>query len=124
MNFIDNNDLDSMEGCYNYLGEFLNKNGADSTKWGCLTKLYSNLNLQIKSNAKLLTKMCKQSQKFEKALELIEELTVWKDVNKELPSIKNGYIDDLVLIAVKNKNKEDGIYLYDVCFFDDNSRRC
>lgn len=43
------------------------------------------------------------------------------DVNKELPSCENGYIDDYVIICVKNKNKEDGIILYDICNFDGES---
>jgi hypothetical protein len=42
----------------------------------------------------------------------------WISVKKSLPSVKNGYVDTLVLIRVKNKNKEDGIYLKDVCAFD------
>ena len=39
-------------------------------------------------------------------------------INKELPSCENGYIDELVIVCVKNKNKEDGIYLYDIAAFD------
>lgn len=42
----------------------------------------------------------------------------WISVEKELPSTKNGYVDCAVLVAVKNKNKEDGIYLQDMCSFD------
>lgn len=45
----------------------------------------------------------------------------WISVDKSLPSFDNGFIDETVLIAVKNKNKEDGIYLYDVCSFDGES---
>lgn len=42
----------------------------------------------------------------------------WISVNDRLPSVKHGYIDELVLVCVKNKNKSDGIYLQDVCAFD------
>ena len=42
----------------------------------------------------------------------------WISVKDKLPSCKNGYVDRLVLICVKNKNKPDGIYLQDVCRFD------
>ncbi len=42
-------------------------------------------------------------------------------VNQELPSSKNGYVDNLVLVCVKNKNKDDGILLWDVCAFDGES---
>lgn len=42
----------------------------------------------------------------------------WLDVKKELPSAQNGYINQLVLVCVKNKNKSDGVYLPDVSVFD------
>ena len=42
----------------------------------------------------------------------------WISVRDRLPSVKNGFIDTLVLVCVKNKNKEDGIYLQDVSSFD------
>jgi len=45
----------------------------------------------------------------------------WININDSLPSLNNGYIDELVLVAVKNKNKEDGIFLYDVSAFDGES---
>ena len=35
----------------------------------------------------------------------------WINIKEELPSIKNHQIDELVLVCVKNKNKENGIYL-------------
>ena len=45
----------------------------------------------------------------------------WVDVENELPSVKNQHIDTLVLVRVKNKNKPDGIWLYDICAFDGES---
>lgn len=45
----------------------------------------------------------------------------WISVDTQLPSRDNGYVDELVLIRCKNKNKPDGIYLYDVCAFDGES---
>ena len=36
----------------------------------------------------------------------------WVDVSKKLPPY-----DTLVLVRVKNKNKSDGIWLYDVCIW-------
>lgn len=45
----------------------------------------------------------------------------WIPVSEKLPSIKNGCVDRLVLICVKNKNKEDGIYLQDISSFDGES---
>ena len=48
-------------------------------------------------------------------------MSEWISVNDELPSLKNGYADDLVLICVKNKNKSDGIILIDICAFDGDS---
>ena len=40
----------------------------------------------------------------------------WIDVKKRLPD--NG---DEVVIAVKNKNKEDGIWLFDIAIFYEDS---
>jgi uncharacterized protein (UPF0335 family) len=55
----------------------------------------------------------------EKLEKQIKELkNTWISVTEHLPSTKNGYIYELVLVCVKNKNKEDGIYLYDVSSFD------
>ena len=51
-------------------------------------------------------------------LEKWKETERWRDVNEELPSSKNGYVDYLVLVRCKNKNKEDGIWVYDMCYFD------
>lgn len=45
----------------------------------------------------------------------------WIKCSDRLPSIKNGFVDALVLVCVKNKNKPDGIYLQDVCAFDGES---
>lgn len=42
----------------------------------------------------------------------------WIPVEKTLPSVKNGFIDEDVLVCVKNKNKEDGILLFDISSFD------
>lgn len=42
----------------------------------------------------------------------------WIDVNKELPSNKNGFVDESVLVCVKYKNKKNGIYLQDISSFD------
>lgn len=39
-------------------------------------------------------------------------------IEDELPSCKNGYIDEEVLVFVKNKNKEGGILLWDLSSFD------
>ncbi len=36
-------DLDTKEGCYEYIGEFLNENGANSTIWSCLSRLFKTL---------------------------------------------------------------------------------
>ena len=57
----------------------------------------------------------------ERVTELEAQAPLWISVEDRLPSRLNGYIDDLVLIAVKNKNKPDGIYLIDVCAFDGDS---
>lgn len=43
------------------------------------------------------------------------------NIDDELPSIKNGYVDEVVLVFVKNKNKEDGIILPDISSFDGES---
>jgi hypothetical protein len=42
-------------------------------------------------------------------------------VEDELPSVKNGFIDELVLVCIRNKNKEGGIMLWDLCSFDGES---
>ena len=42
-------------------------------------------------------------------------------ISEFLPSTKNQYIDELVLVCVKNKNKEGGILLWDVAAFDGES---
>lgn len=38
----------------------------------------------------------------------------WRKVSEELPPV-----NELVIVSVRNKNKPDGIYLYDVCFVDE-----
>lgn len=43
-------------------------------------------------------------------MELENDYNDWISVNKKLPS--NSFD---VLVRVKNKNKPDGIYLYDIC---------
>jgi len=43
------------------------------------------------------------------------------DISDEFPSLENGYVDELVLVFVKNKNKEDGIILWDLSSFDGSS---
>ena len=48
----------------------------------------------------------------------IEFAQRWIPVEKTLPSVKNGFIDEDVLVCVKNKNKEDGILLFDISSFD------
>lgn len=45
----------------------------------------------------------------------------WIKVSERLPSVESGFIDELVLVCVKNKNKPDGIYLSDICAFDGES---
>lgn len=40
----------------------------------------------------------------------------WISVKDRLPSAQ--HVDELVLVCVKNKNKEDGIYLQDISSFD------
>ena len=48
------------------------------------------------------------------------EISNWINAKKKLP---NGQCD--VLIAVRNKNKEDGIWLYEVAFWcGDEFERC
>jgi hypothetical protein len=42
-------------------------------------------------------------------------------VKDNLPSCNNGYVDEMVLVFVKNKNKEDGILLWDLSSFDGES---
>lgn len=39
-------------------------------------------------------------------------------VKDSLPSCENSHIDKFVIVCVKNKNKEDGIFLYDISSFD------
>jgi len=53
--------------------------------------------------------------------EITHDIMSWNDVHELMPSPSNGYVDELVLIRVKNKNKSDGIWLYDVCSFDGTS---
>lgn len=40
----------------------------------------------------------------------------WRKVSEELPPV-----NELVVVRVRNKNKPDGIYLYDVCYIDDGT---
>ena len=49
-------------------------------------------------------------------IERIPAYHSWVDAKSELPPA-----NELVLIRVRNKNKPDGIYLYDVCFVDDSN---
>ena len=42
----------------------------------------------------------------------------WISVNEEVPSVKNKSIDEMVLVMMRNKNKEDGIFLADISSFD------
>jgi hypothetical protein len=56
--------------------------------------------------------------------ELAQELSKlddWVKVSVESPSVENGHIDRTVNVLVKNKNKEDGIYLPDCSSFDGSS---
>lgn len=55
---------------------------------------------------------------FKNGFEFAEKIIYVED---ELPSIKNGYVNEEVLVFVKNKNKEDGIILPDVPSFDGES---
>lgn len=48
-------------------------------------------------------------------------MSEWIKCSEQLPSAQNGFVDELVLVCVKNKNKTDGIYLRDVCAFDGES---
>lgn len=41
----------------------------------------------------------------------------WRKVSEELPSHDDG----LVVVKVRNKNKEDGIFLYDICYIDEET---
>lgn len=50
-----------------------------------------------------------------------QESERWRDVKEELPSSKNGFVDELVIVRCRNKNKEDGIWVYDICSFDSES---
>jgi hypothetical protein len=52
---------------------------------------------------------------FNSGVEFAESIILIED---ELPSIKNGFVDELVLVCVKNKNKEGGIILWDLSSFD------
>jgi hypothetical protein len=52
---------------------------------------------------------------FDAGIEFAESVIKIED---EYPSMKNGFIDELVLVCVRNKNKEDGIILWDLCSFD------
>ena len=40
----------------------------------------------------------------------------WRKVSEELPTV-----NELVVVRVRNKNKPDGIYLYDVCYIDEDT---
>ena len=40
----------------------------------------------------------------------------WRKVSEELPPV-----NELVIVRVRNKNKPDGIYLYDVCYIDEDT---
>lgn len=40
----------------------------------------------------------------------------WRKVSEELPPA-----NELVVVRVRNKNKPDGIYLYDVCYIDEDT---
>lgn len=44
-----------------------------------------------------------------------QEAERWRKVEEELPTPK----DDLVIVRVRNKNKEDGILLHDICYIDE-----
>lgn len=48
---------------------------------------------------------------------VVEELTKWNKVEDVLP--KPGY--ELVNVRCRNKNKEDGIWLEDVCYIDEDT---
>lgn len=41
----------------------------------------------------------------------------WISVEDRLPDFKDG----LVNVRCKNKNKEDGIWLYDICYIDEDT---
>lgn len=46
-----------------------------------------------------------------------QEAERWIPVNERLP-----HFDDwLVLVKVRNKNKENGIFLYDICYIDEET---
>ena len=40
----------------------------------------------------------------------------WRKVSEELPPV-----NELVIVSVRNKNKPDGVYLYDVCYIDEGT---
>ena len=40
----------------------------------------------------------------------------WRKASEELPPV-----NELVVVRVRNKNKPDGIYLYDVCYIDEET---
>ena len=42
--------------------------------------------------------------------------SIWREVGEELPPV-----NELVIVRVRNKNKPDGIYLYDVCYIDEDT---
>ena len=42
--------------------------------------------------------------------------SLWRKVSEELPPV-----NELVAVRVRNKNKPDGIYLYDVCYIDEET---
>ena len=47
---------------------------------------------------------------------MIKSFNDWISVKNMLPTP-----GELVLVRVKNKNKQDGIYLYDVCYINEET---
>lgn len=46
-----------------------------------------------------------------------QESERWRKVEEKLPHFDDG----LVLVKVRNKNKENGIFLYDICYIDEET---
>lgn len=51
-----------------------------------------------------------------KAVKKEKMASCWRKVSEELPPV-----NELVVVRVRNKNKPDGIYLYDVCYIDEGT---
>ncbi len=79
-------DLDTIEGAYGYVGEFINSKGASSDIWKCLSLLY-NCSCGLEQENKLLRS---------RVSELEEDIHKWKESYFSIRSVSPSEIGRII----------------------------